>query len=124
MASVTEVKSPEKAAAWTKALIFGVPTEYGRKRSSQDARWLKYRGDITLNNLSTAVLQAAMVCICTYMPQFLCVYLTFIVMRVYTVKNSLRCICLLLLLRSPIHIHIGYVYAIARVANVRSGEKQ
>ena len=74
MASVTEVKSPEKAAAWTKALIFGVPTEYGRKRSSQDARWLKYRGDITLNNLSTAVLQAAMVCTCIYMSQFLCIF--------------------------------------------------
>ena len=72
MALVTKVKSPDEATAWTRALIFGVPTEYGRKRSSQSARWLKYREDITLNNLTTAAFQSALVR--TYVYVFVCLY--------------------------------------------------
>ena len=61
MALATKVRSPEDASAWTKALVFGAAKEYGKKRSSQAARWQKYREDITCNNLTTAVLQSALV---------------------------------------------------------------
>ena len=61
MALVTKERSPAEAASWTKSLVFGLPKEYGCKRSTQAVRWQKYKEEITLNNLMTAVLQAAMV---------------------------------------------------------------
>ena len=68
MALVTKERSPAEAASWTKALVFGLPKEYGSKRTTQAVRWQKYKEEITLNNLTTAVLQAAMVR--TYFARF------------------------------------------------------